>query len=282
MKLNHKPLLVAAVLMLSTAMHAQQSAATSTVSSAPTWPHPWYGAKVAYLGDSLTDPRNNGSKKKYWGFLEDYLHITPYVYGISGRQWNDIPNQAQKLKQEHGNNFDAIIILVGTNDYNHGAPIGQWYAERDTMVYAAVGKPKELVRRKYRTWNLDPSTYRGRINIAMKQLKEMFTDKQIVLLTPLHRALFDANEKNVQPDERMQNLCGEYLDAYVESVKQAGNIWSVPVIDLNAVSGLYPLINGTTYFHTDRDLLHPNDAGHERMARTLMYQLLALPCRFGN
>jgi lysophospholipase L1-like esterase len=28
------------------------------------------------------------------------------------------------------------------------------------------------------------------------------------------------------------------------------------------------------------DLLHPNNAGHERLARPLMYQLLALPCTF--
>ena len=37
------------------------------------------------------------------------------------------------------------------------------------------------------------------------------------------------------------------------------------------------------YFHNaETDLLHPNDAGHQRMARTLMYQLLALPCTFDN
>jgi GDSL-like Lipase/Acylhydrolase. len=282
MTLKRKLLFLTTALMLSSTIHAQSAALAPVSPGVPTWPHPWYGARVAYLGDSLTDPRNSGSKKKYWGFLESYLHITPFVYGISGRQWNDIPNQAQKLKLEHGNNFDAIIILVGTNDYNHGVRIGQWYEERDTMVYAAVGKPKKLVSRRYRTISLDPATYRGRINIAMKLLKEMFTDKQIVLLTPLHRALFDANDKNVQPDERVQNLCGEYLDAYVESVKEAGNIWSVPVVDLNATSGLYPLVNGTTYFHTDKDLLHPNDAGQDRMARTLMYQLLSLPCKFGN
>ena len=39
--------------------------------------HPWQGKKVAYFGDSITDPRNSGSKKKYWGFLEDWLQITP-------------------------------------------------------------------------------------------------------------------------------------------------------------------------------------------------------------
>ena len=66
--------------------------------------HPWAGKKVAYLGDSITDPRNNGSKTKYWGFLEQWLDITPYVYGISGRQWNDIPRQAEQLAAEHGDN----------------------------------------------------------------------------------------------------------------------------------------------------------------------------------
>ena len=37
--------------------------------------HPWQGKRVAYFGDSITDPRNNGSKKKYWGFLQDWLQI---------------------------------------------------------------------------------------------------------------------------------------------------------------------------------------------------------------
>jgi lysophospholipase L1-like esterase len=35
------------------------------------------------------------------------------------------------------------------------------------------------------------------------------------------------------------------------------------------------------YFkNAESDRLHPNDKGHERLARTLMYQLLALPCQF--
>ena len=78
--------------------------------------HPWKGKRVAYFGDSITDPRNSGSKKKYWGFLQDWLQIEPYVYGVSGRQWNDIPRQTDKLKEEHGDDFDAILIFSGTND----------------------------------------------------------------------------------------------------------------------------------------------------------------------
>ena len=85
--------------------------------------HPWQGKRVAYFGDSITDPRNNGAKKKYWGFLQDWLQIEPYVYGVSGRQWNDIPHQADRLKAEHGDSVDAIFIFIGTNDYNSGIPI---------------------------------------------------------------------------------------------------------------------------------------------------------------
>ena len=83
------------------------------------------------VGDSITDPRTKASKKKYWGFLEDWLGIVPYVYAVSGRQWTDIPRQARQLHEEHGDSVDAIIIFIGTNDYNAGVPIGQWYTETD-------------------------------------------------------------------------------------------------------------------------------------------------------
>ena len=85
--------------------------------------HPWKGKRVAYLGDSITDPRNSGSKKKFWGFLQDWLQIIPYVYGVSGRQWNDIPRQTDQLKREHGQEVDAIIVFMGTNDYNNLLPV---------------------------------------------------------------------------------------------------------------------------------------------------------------
>ena len=244
--------------------------------------HPWQGKRVAYFGDSITDPRNSGSKKKYWGFLEDWLQITPYVYGVSGRQWNDIPRQTDQLKQQHGQDVDAILIFCGTNDYNNGVPVGQWWDERVTEVEYGHGQVKQMVTRRQRTPSMDPTTYKGRINIALDSLKRTFPTKQIVLLTPIHRSDFHANEKNWQCDESYTNQCGEYLDVYIEAVKEAGNIWAVPVIDCNATSGLFPLQkeHGQYFHNADTDLLHPNDQGHQRMARTLMYQLLALPCTF--
>lgn len=247
--------------------------------------HPWQGKRVAYLGDSITDPNNKGAKKKYWSWLQDWLQITPYVYGVSGRQWDDIPRQANKLKDEHGNDFDAILIFMGTNDYNRGIPLGEWWDERETMVeYGHGGQAKQMVARRQRTPAKTNETYRGRINIALDSLKRMFPDKQIVLLTPIHRSDFHANDKNWQCDESYTNRCGLYLDEYVNAIKEAANIWAVPVIDWNASCGLFPMVaaHGQYFKDSQTDLLHPNDKGQQRMARTLMYQLLTLPCVFNT
>jgi len=249
--------------------------------------HPWQGKRVAYFGDSVTDPRNKAADKKYWGWLQEWLNITPYVYGVSGRQWNDIPRQTDLLKKEHAQDVDAIIVFCGTNDYNNGVPLGQWWDEKTTQVLYGHGQAKKLVTRRQRTPAMDPTTYRGRINIALDSLKRTFPTKQIVLLTPIHRSDFLANEKNWQCDESYTNQCGEYIDAYVEATKEAGNVWAVPVIDWNATSGLFPMISEHgQYFNKPlggsegTDLLHPNNLGHQRLARTLLYQLLALPCNF--
>lgn len=244
--------------------------------------HPWGGKRVAYFGDSITDPKNKASKKKYWTFLQEWLGITPYVYGVSGRQWKDIPRQADKLQQEHGDDFDAIMIFIGTNDFNSAVPVGEWFTEKSEKVLAAVHEPKDSVVRLKRTPIYTDSTYCGRINTAMALLKKRWPTKQIVLLTPIHRAYFYGGEKNIQPTEEYQNKIGEYFSTYVEKVKEAGNIWAVPVLDVNATSGLFPVFDegAVNYHNADTDRLHPNDLGHERLARTLEYQLLALPCVF--
>ena len=244
--------------------------------------HPWQGKRVAYFGDSITDPRNKAAKKKYWNLLQEWLGITPYVYAVSGRQWNDIPRQADQLKTEHGDSVDAIIIFIGTNDYNNAVPPGQWYDEKMDKTEYGHNYVKRSEDRMRRTPAMDSGTYRGRINIALDKVKRMYPTKQIVLLTPIHRAGFYANDKNWQCTEDFSNRCGEYLDEYVDAVKEAAGVWAVPVIDISSACGLFPMMDEyAQYFNNaDTDRLHPNDRGHERMARTLMYQLLALPCVF--
>lgn len=239
--------------------------------------HPWKSARVVYLGDSITDAGLKVSGKNYWSYLNDWLEMTPYVYGRSGHQWHQILGQAERMRQEHGNDFDAIMIFVGTNDYNAGVPIGEWFTEsKETVNSDGV-----MVERVRRTHVFDNSTYRGRINIVLDSLKRTYPTKQIVMLTPIHRAYARFSERNVQPDESFQNECGEYVEAYIRSIKEASAIWSVPVIDIHSLSGLYPLHQEQQglYFPGGNDNLHPNAEGHRRLAICLYYQLLTIPCR---
>ena len=259
--------------------------------------HPWQGARVAFFGDSITDarvvPGNRDTKNPdnhdwtdlsdnhYWGYLQKWLGIHPYVYGVNGRQWDDIPDQADRLKAEHGDEFDAIMIFIGTNDYISDVLLGEWYDETPQTVTAALGYPATEFLKIKRTPSMDGNTLKGRINIAMDKLKRMFPEKQIILLTPIHRAFATFGAGNIQPEESYPNRLGLYIHDYVEAIKEAANVWSVPVIDLNALCGLNPMIEEhARYFaNPDTDRLHPNAKGHERIAKTLMYQLSALPCR---
>ena len=127
---------------------------------------------------------------------------------------------------------------------------------------AGIHEQKHMVKRMRKRMCMTDSTYRGRINIALDKVKRMFPGKQVVLVTPIHRAGFYLKDTNWQPTEEYRNKCGEYV-----------------VIDMNALSGLYPLMDEQAEFfnNKDTDRLHPNNEGHRRMALTLMYQLATLP-----
>jgi lysophospholipase L1-like esterase len=116
----------------------------------------------------------------------------------------------------------------------------------------------------------------------LKYLKETYPTKQIILLTPIHRGYATFGDNNIQPDESYPNGLGLYIDDYVSVLKEAANVWAVPVIDLNSVCGIMPnLDSNTVYINKEQtDRLHPNAAGHERMAKALMYQLLNYPSSF--
>lgn len=239
----------------------------------------WKGKRVVFLGDSITDKQHVGTTKCYWEYLAELLGLEAFSYGINGNQMDGLLAQAERLYREQADDVDAIIIFGGTNDYNGGVPLGEWYEE----VWRNVPLPDGKVgSRRYRKPAMDAETFRGRINRLMDYLKTHFPTKQIIVLTPLHRGFAQFSAGNVQPEEAYPNRIGIYVDEYVQALKEAGNVWAVPVIDLNSISGLYPMNDAQVgYFHrADTDRLHPNAEGHRRMALALMYQLLAFPASF--
>ncbi len=239
----------------------------------------WKGGRVAFLGDSITDKIHVGTTKNYWQYLSESMGFDAFVYGINGNNFKGVLTQAHKLKAEHSADVDAIIVFCGTNDYFGGTPLGEWY--KDSKAETQVAGEK-VETRKCRGMNVDPNTFRGRINLVMKFLKENYPQSQIIFLTPIHRSFAKFSKDNVQPDESFPNRIGLYIDEYVDAIKEVSNVWAVSVIDLNAICGLYP--NMPAYYdcfaNEKTDRLHPNAKGHYRIAKALMYALQAYPLNF--
>ncbi len=240
----------------------------------------WNGKKVAFLGDSITDERQIGTTNDvFWNNLRSILGIDAYVYGISGHRMDHIVGQGERLEKEHGQDVDAIIVFIGTNDFNGNVPLGEWY----TYSYEKTvdDGPREVIR-KHRELVFDNSTFKGKSNVVMRWLKSHYPDKQIIFLTPLHRGYARFSDSNIQPPESFANESGYFIDDYISAVKEMADVWAVPVIDLCSISGLYPMEDAQApYFrNTGTDRLHPGTQGHLRMAYALAYQLLAYPASF--
>lgn len=238
----------------------------------------WKNKIAAFLGDSITDKLHVGTTKNYWEYLAETCGIVPLVYGVNGSQWTGLIPQAEKLLAEHGDEVDAIFVFMGTNDYMGSVPIGEWFSVREEETNSH-GVMKKKLRRYFNTGS---GTFRGRINAGMSFLKKHFPRQQIFLLTPIHRGFSCFSETNVQPEESFPNDLGLYAETYVQCIKEAGSIWSVPVIDLHADSGLFPMMDEyAQYFHfSDTDRLHPNAEGHCRIAETIRYRIQMYPSDF--
>lgn len=129
----------------------------------------WHKAKVAYLGNSITNKRKIGTKKLYWEHLQDMFDIESFVYGQSVHTWKDFMKQAEELKNANITDLSAIFIFAGTNDYNANLEIGTLYNES----LRVTNHNGEQVERKYRESNYDDKTFYGRINNVLLYLKRI-------------------------------------------------------------------------------------------------------------
>lgn len=249
--------------------------ATAIVASCHASYTSWKDKNVVFLGDSITDKCHVGCKTNYWGFMEKRMGIKPHVYGLNGWSMNGIPHQAALAYSNLTDRVDAVFIFAGTNDFNGGVPLGKAYEES----IAEVNKNGNIHKLLKREFSFDKNTFHGRLNLAIKSVKEYFPQAQIVLLTPVHRGYAEFSATNIQPDERYANWAKLFISDYVQAIKEAGLNWSVNVIDLYGEANLLPNMatDDELVANKTKDRLHPSTKGHDRIARLIEMKLKTIP-----
>ena len=206
-----------------------------------------------FLGDSITEGHGTSGQDKVFHALiaKKYGMKAARNYGIGGTRfaYQQTPSANPRWDKNFCDRFsemedDAqlVVLFGGTNDYGHGD--------------APIGSPEDR----------DPATFYGACHFLMKGLIEKYPESTIVVMTPLHRAV----EERVRGEGEAVSL-----KRYVEIIKEVAEYYSLPVIDLWAMSGIQPKVDVIKQKYCP-DGLHPNDAGHVLMAERIGSFLEAL------
>ncbi|MBR2474755.1 MAG: SGNH/GDSL hydrolase family protein [Clostridia bacterium] len=207
------------------------------------------GIKANFLGDSITEGHGTSdpaTKTFHQLIAKKYGMAVARNYGISGtrfaRQSKPSENPLSDLDfssrySEMDDDAQLVVLFGGTNDFGHGdAPLGSMDDRTSDTFYGACH-----------------TTMNGLIN--------KYPDAKIVVMTPLHRISEDSTVK-----ENGLECCK--LEGYVSVIKDVAAFYSLPVLDLWSVSGLQPRVDVIRNRYVP-DGLHPNDAGHEKMAEVI-------------
>ena len=214
------------------------------------------GLKINFLGDSITEGHGTTSvDKTYWSILGRETGAVVRGYGIGGtrfaKQTKPSVNPRHDLDfimraKEMDKDADMIVVFGGTNDFGHGdVPLGQM-SDRDN------------------------STFYGACHMLFTDLINMYPKADIVIMTPLHRC----NEDNVRGDG-FKECDVAPLSTYVNIIKEVAEYYSLPLLDMWSYSGIQPKVPIIKQMYCP-DGLHPNDAGHEKMAARLIGFLKSL------
>lgn len=209
------------------------------------------GKKIAFLGDSITEGVGVSSVEHvYWNLVAQRTGAQCHGYGIGGTRI--APNHLSGYNDYIDANWfgtrvdqmipdaDIVVVFGGTNDFGHGdAPMG-------TM--------------KDRTNN----TFYGAYHMLMQQLINRYPHAQLIVMTPLHRV----GEEMMPFNEAGVRRAGVLRD-YVNAIREVAEFYGVPVVDLFAKSGLQPRVKLLKELYVP-DGLHPNDAGHIKIANCLL------------
>lgn len=194
----------------------------------------WSTKKWNVLGDSISTV--DYTTKAYYQYVNEALGFaTVNNYGISSTEISTggtYPNPFIGRYTNMDSTADLITVFGGLNDYLHDAELGT-FASRDN------------------------ATFYGAMHNLCIGLYTNFSNAKIAFFTP--------TKVNAYGKNGSANAKGYTLSQYVNAVKEVCAEYSIPVLDLQSMSGLTPHI-ATMKTKYQPDGCHPNALGHNILA----------------
>lgn len=207
--------------------------------------------KINFLGDSITAGGGAGSlEKSYVSVVEKLTGYEVRRYGEGGTRIakqtvpssvltydEDFIKRAKKMNED----ADFVFVFGGTNDYGHGdAPLGRFEDK-------------------------NPYTFYGALRTLLEYLIAVYGKEKLCFITPLHRYL----EDDPRGEGGGKRVPVAPLSRYVEIIREVTGFYGVALMDLYAENFL-PVPTTDKGDEYTADGLHPNAAGHERLAKRIV------------
>ena len=220
------------------------------------------GLKINFLGDSITEGVGvKDQNNRYDNRLAEYLQLAAHNnYSISGSRLahQRLPSEKPRYDlcfcgraYDMDPTADMVIVYGGVNDYIHGdAP------------FCEMG-------------DTTPATFCGGVYFLMNYLRENYSTKPIIFMTPARCFLRKEISDLLPSTHAKKTTPGKELLAYVEAIQETAKKFDVAVLDLYHDLGIDP--HNMEDFNTyTTDGLHFNDAGHSVLAEKLKAFIEAL------
>lgn len=211
---------------------------------------PWINKKVTCFGDSITQGDNGYGKliDSYVPRLEKWLQTKPINAGVCGSKITYAKDESPASFVTRVNtikNQDVVTIFGGVNDFLFGSPLGTMSDTSDKTT-----------------------TFYGALKYIIITLATNNPDAKLMLITPMktskYTKTFDENGNLIQ------NSVGSTELDYVNAIKDIGNYYSIPVLDMYSKGNFNPYLPnqlGDDRFTADG--LHPTERGYERIAQQI-------------
>lgn len=212
---------------------------------------PYMDKPITCIGDSFT----HGAAARpdipsYVSRMAKYLGTTPRNTGVGGAtiaKGDDdrgfIGDQIKDVKDQA-----VITIFGGTDDFASNRPLG------------SVDDPDDQV-----------TTFCGALKYMVTNLAKQNPSTKFLLITPAKSNHADWKLYDDAGKLRKNQLGNTFVD-YVNAIKSIGNYFAIPVLDIFNAGNYNPYL----FPNLSLEGLHPNEEGHERLAKTIAFKINSL------